>query len=45
MCVKLTLLLILQGELYWMCIENLKVLHDLSIWLLENWETIEINFL
>ena len=31
MCVKLTLLLILQGELYWMCLENLKVLHDLSI--------------
>jgi len=30
MCIKLTLLLILQGELYRMCLENLKVLGELS---------------
>jgi len=40
MCVKLLLLLILQGEMYWMCLENLKVLHELSIsgyYKIENW--------
>ena len=40
MCVKLLLLLILQGEMYWMCLENLKVLHELSMsgyYKIENW--------
>ena len=30
MCVKLTLLLFLQGELHWMWLENLNVRHELS---------------
>jgi len=30
MCVKLMLLLILQGELCWMWLENLNVLRELS---------------
>jgi hypothetical protein len=30
MCVKLTLLQFLQGELHWMWLENLKVRHELN---------------